>query len=160
MKNWVISKDKEIVYKVGEFLIQVTTIEYYLEQIYAEFLVNKSQKKKFSGMMLGDKIFELSKQIKIGEIQKNSSLEDYRKDSKSINIRTRLYLTKEFRNKIFHNALKYDPINKSVILESKEISNELDKHILHVGELLTDLYIMLISLRDPKMAAYKIVLSK
>lgn len=166
MKNWVISKNKEIVYKVGEFFIQVTTVEHILEQIYAEFVDEIKIKQEFSKMMLGGKkgkINELSKKIKLGEENKIQeeikTIKNWEDNKQSTNLKTRLNLMKEFRNKIAHNALEYNPINKQVHIKADEFTKELDPHILHVGELLTDLHIVLTNLREPKMKNWKKVIT-
>ena len=158
MKNWVISENKEIVYKVGEFLIQITTIEHMLERIYSEFVGGIENKEKFSEMMLGNKIAELSKRIKLGGEEKTKTIKDWANDKRSVNLRTRLFIMKEFRNKIAHNALEYNPVDKLVYIEADEITSDLEHHILHVDDLLGDLHIVLINLKEPKMVNWKKVI--
>lgn len=144
MKNWVISENKEVVYKVGEFFIQVTTVEYILEQIYAEFVNEVKVKEKFSGMTLGKKIDELSKRIKIEGSDRGASIKE------------RLLNLNEFRNKIAHNVFEYNPNDKKVYVKNKILDEEIDKKISDVGELLIDIDIMLSFVKDGKGYKYSI----
>jgi hypothetical protein len=106
----------------------------------------------------------LSKKIKLNEKYKDGkdkiqdeikTIKDWENNKRSTNLRTRLYLMKEFRNKFAHNVLEYNPTNKQVYIKAEEITEELDSHILHVSELLADLHIVLINLREPKMKNWK-----
>jgi len=156
MKNWVISENKKIVCKVGEFLIQVTTIEDMVGRIYNEFVVEESKMNKFSEFTLGKKIYELAKEVKIGDKQDGiKSTEDYKSKRNQTNLRTRLCLLNKFRNKIAHDVLEYNPINRQIYIKSENLLTMIDDQIFHADDLLSDLNIVLLSIRDPKMKGYK-----
>jgi hypothetical protein len=114
--------------------------------------------------MLGDKIKELSKKIKLNkkdgdgknETQdKIKTIKDWENNKSSTNLWTRLYLMKEFRNKFAHNVLEYNSTNKQVYIKAEQITEDLNSHVLHASEVLVDLYILLINLREPKMKNWK-----
>jgi len=114
------------------------------------------------------KINKLSKKIKLNDKDKDGkdeiqeeikTIKDWENNKKSTNLGTRLYLMKEFRNKIAHNALEYNPTDNHIYIKSEPIETNLDDHILHVSELLGDLHIMLTNLREPKMKNYKTVIT-
>ena len=141
MKNWVISENKNIVYRVGELIIQITTLEYVLEQIYNEYILCELCRKRFSRLTFGRKIEDLSKIIKLGKA-----------------LKTRLIIVKNFRDMIVHEAIEYNPTNKQVYIKSENISNELDEQFRYVAELLTDLHIVLLCVKNPQYKSYKEVI--
>lgn len=143
MKNWVIHEDKETVYKIGEFFIQFTLIESFLEKIYSEFVPSPKARDDFSGMTFGKKIYELSQKVKIGERQEEvKSLFQWSANKEAVNIITRLFLINEFRNGMAHNVFEYNPTNKKVYIQGKDVSEELDIQIAHIEEFVTDLFIL------------------
>lgn len=116
MKSWVISENKEIVYKVGEFIIQITTIEYYLERWYEHLTTKTDLHIKFRRMMLGGKIYALKKVLDIENPRLKSLL-------------TKIESVKNFRNKIAHEVLNYNSENHQVYIKSEEITQQLYKEL-------------------------------
>lgn len=117
MKNWVISENKNIVYKVGEFIIQVTTIEYFLECWYEHLTSKTDLHIKFRGMMLGGKISALKKVLDM-------------KNPRFKSLLTEIERVKNFRNKIAHEVLNYNSENHHVHIKSKEITQQLYKELI------------------------------
>jgi len=132
MKNWVVSEDKEFVSQVGEFLIQCTTIENQLQQIFEEFENDNAKRNDFSHKMLGGKIFVLAKVLKSEDIEK------------------RLNSVKEIRNRVAHDVVSYDPVKKRAIL-SKLPNLNLEDENKKASELISDLQILTLSLANKNL---------
>lgn len=131
MQNWIIYESKKIVYKVGVFFVQITTVENVLEQIYSEYAIDEKDKENFSESTFGKKNHKLSRKVKIG-----------------IGLQNRLLELGQFRNKIAHNVLEYNPNDKKVYVKNDLLDEELDRQISNASELLTDIYITLDTARN------------
>ena len=127
MKNWVISEDREFVSQVGELLIQCTTIEKQLLQIFKKIEEGESKQNDFSQRTFGGKISILGKVLKSKKIE------------------TRLNSIKEIRNRIAHDIVSYDPIKRKPVIEKLPNLN-LNEENEKISELITDMQVLILSL--------------
>ena len=127
MKNWVITSDKEFVYKLGEFFIQITTMESILEEIYYDFVSCKTCTTEFQDGTLGKKITILTKKIKLG----------------SMGVELKQIL--RWRNALAHEVVNYDSDNGMISIKS-ESRLDLDEYNENISKLITNLYIFKLSL--------------
>jgi hypothetical protein len=145
MRNWVLFEDESVAGKMGEFLLQVTTVEFLLESLYGEFVDDDKKRKAFSDMTFGRKVGRLFEKISLG-----------------VNLQERLDLLLKNRNIFFHNAIAWDPISGYACMKvgGPPIMSEIDVQNKQVKELMTDLYVVLLRVKDTKCHQFKAIITR
>lgn len=145
MRNWALFEDESVARKMGEFLLQVTTVEFLLESLYGEFVDDDKKRKAFSDMTFGGKVSRLFEKISLG-----------------VRLQDRLALLLKNRNIFFHNAIAWDPIRGCACMKvgGPPTMSEIDVQNRQVKELMTDLYAVLLRVKDTKCHRFKTAITR
>lgn len=149
MKNWIIDEKREELKIVGEFFVQFSTVEWMIGEIYKQYSHDKVS--KFYDATFGGKIKMLAAIVKIEFIE-----EKLAPTHKSI--KERLDELNRFRIMIAHNCFQFDPNGKNVLVKGKSILMDIEKRNALMDDLLTDLYLVFLSIKNNPQ--YKLVISK